>query len=74
MGAALIVEHRPDGDDTPLRWGPNAARGGSAEDAIVIDDDTATAMTADANVEAAAATTATAEAAAAAKKVARQSS
>lgn len=70
MGAALIVEHHPDGDNTSLRWGPNATRGGSAEDAIVIDDDTTTATTANANVEIAAAATAEAVA----KKVARQSS
>ena len=73
MGTALMVDRHPDGDDTPLRWGPNAARGGSAEDAIVIDDP-ATATTADANVETAAVAEVAEVAEVATKKMARQSS
>lgn len=40
MGDVISIEKHAEGDHAPLSYGPNASRGASAEDPIIIDDTT----------------------------------
>ena len=40
MGNVISIEKHAEGDHAPLRYGPNASRGTSAENPIVVDDTT----------------------------------